>query len=861
MKKILPIAALVALVGCTAISAQEVGGYPNAQALNGSERILADQNAATVNITPAQIATFLQQSGILLPTFVNGYILSNNGTGLVWVAPNSATVSSVGLTVPPGLSVTGSPITTSGTLAITTALNGVLIGTGTGFSTANAQSIINLWSGTCNSTTFLRADGTCQTGGGSGGGSVTSVALSMPAYFTVTGSPITSAGTLGVTLNSQSANQVLASPNGSAGTPTFRALVSADIPTTLNLLTSATSLASIGTITTGVWNGSIVQPLYGGSGEAGTITGILKGNGTSAYSAAAAVDVTNLWSGTCSSSTYLRGDGSCQSPAGGGSVTSVALSAPSVFSVSGSPITGSGTLALSFATGQTANEFLATPNGSSGAVGLRAIVAADLPGSITSNTTGNAATATALATTPSQCSGSVALGIAASGNANCTATPTLGASGALGSVAFGNATSGTVTLNTVTGALGTVTASLPANTGTLAELNLSQTWSALQTFSSRVFNTTTGAASVAAELWSGSPYAAGTGTTDFPLLYGNSGSAVSTWSTSGTYFGINAPSGFTGNLLDFHVNGGASVAKLDYQGNLTVTSCTGCGGGGGSGTVNNGTAGNLGYYATTGTTISQLPLGDGLATTGGTLNLTYSSRTVSGTTDTLLSSDCANGVVYTSASAVAVTVPQATGSFANCTIDIVSQGAGAVTLTPTTSTINGGSSITMPGGRNVYLWATGGNYLAAGPGVISDVSTTGSPTSGQVAVFSGGATITGQNHLPIQVLSAASGTSITPNCTYDTIQVTVSTGTAFTFNAPGTCTAQNGQRMRVEVRASSSGAPSYTWTTGASGDYAGSTTVALPSTGGGASLMDAFDFEYNSTSSRWMLMAYSVGYP
>lgn len=64
-----------------------------------------------------------------------------------------------------------------------------------------------------------------------------------------------------------------------------------------------------------------------------------------------------------------------------------------------------------------------------------------------------------------------------------TATPTLGASGTIGTIAFGNATSGTVTLGTVTGALGSVTASLPANTGTIAEINLAQTFSAVQTIS------------------------------------------------------------------------------------------------------------------------------------------------------------------------------------------------------------------------------------------------------------------------------------------------------------------------------------------------------------------------------------------
>ena len=64
-----------------------------------------------------------------------------------------------------------------------------------------------------------------------GGGTVQSVALSLPAIFTVTGSPVTTSGTLTATLASQTANTVWAAPNGAAGSPTFRALVAADIPT------------------------------------------------------------------------------------------------------------------------------------------------------------------------------------------------------------------------------------------------------------------------------------------------------------------------------------------------------------------------------------------------------------------------------------------------------------------------------------------------------------------------------------------------------------------------------------------------------------------------------------------------------
>lgn len=78
-------------------------------------------------------------------------------------------------------------------------------------------------------------------------------------------------------------------------------------------------------------------------------------------------------------------------------------------------------------------------------------------------------------------------------------------------------------------------------------------------------------ASQSSETLLGAPYAAGTATTNFPLLYvDTTGSTVpSTLSTAGTYIGINTASAFAGNLLDAHINGGASVFSLNYQGNLT----------------------------------------------------------------------------------------------------------------------------------------------------------------------------------------------------------------------------------------------------------------------------------------------------
>lgn len=62
-------------------------------------------------------------------------------------------------------------------------------------------------------------------------GTVTSVGLSLPSFITVSNSPVTGTGTLTGTLASQTANTVFIAPDGAAGSPTFRALLAADIPT------------------------------------------------------------------------------------------------------------------------------------------------------------------------------------------------------------------------------------------------------------------------------------------------------------------------------------------------------------------------------------------------------------------------------------------------------------------------------------------------------------------------------------------------------------------------------------------------------------------------------------------------------
>lgn len=67
-----------------------------------------------------------------------------------------------------------------------------------------------------------------------GTGTVTSVALAAPAEFAVSGSPVTTAGTLTLDWENVPANAVLSGPTtGADATPSFRLLVSNDIPTGL----------------------------------------------------------------------------------------------------------------------------------------------------------------------------------------------------------------------------------------------------------------------------------------------------------------------------------------------------------------------------------------------------------------------------------------------------------------------------------------------------------------------------------------------------------------------------------------------------------------------------------------------------
>jgi len=172
----------------------------------------------------AQVLAMLQQgSNVTLTPGGSGatqtLTISASGTG----GGGSGTVTSVqasgGST---GLTFSGGPVTTFGTLTLGGTL--AIANGGTGATTAEAA----------------RA----ALGAGTGNGTVTSVGLSLPAIFSVSGSPVTGSGTLSATLASQTLGLVWASPADGDGAPVFRALVQSDIPvlSASKLVLSANSL-------------------------------------------------------------------------------------------------------------------------------------------------------------------------------------------------------------------------------------------------------------------------------------------------------------------------------------------------------------------------------------------------------------------------------------------------------------------------------------------------------------------------------------------------------------------------------------------------------------------------------------------
>lgn len=157
----------------------------------------------------------------------------------------------------------------------------------------------------------------------------------------------------------------------------------------------------------------------------------------------------------------------------------------------------------------------------------------------------------------------------------------------------------------------------------------------------------------------------------------------------------------------------------------------------------------------------------GTITTSGTISATALINAQTGTSYTILSTDAAKLVTFSNGASVAVTLPQATGSFTTgFAFGVQNKGAGTVTITPTTSTINGAASLAVPTDRGCWITSDGTNWqvdsctaLVTGGGSGCTVAGTAGQAvynNGTTGCLSSAATFTSGGALTLPQAGAAS---------------------------------------------------------------------------------------------------------
>jgi hypothetical protein len=258
----------------------------------------------------------------------------------------------------------------------------------------------------------------------------------------------------------------------------------------------------------------------------------------------------------------------------------------------------------------------------------------------------------------------------------------------------------------------------------------------------------------------------------------------------------------------------------------------GPGGGGGGGGSLTGTSGAIPYFNSSGAAVSsplltqyQLLLGGGAGAAPAAIGSLGSTTTVlhgnasgaptwgqvnlatdvtgalptainaqTGTSYTVLASDQGKLVTFSNASAVAASLPQATGSFAaGFCWSPQNKGPGTVTITPTNSTINGVSTLALTINQGVTICSDGANWQLGNAGLGGSGAAPGG-SNGQ---------------LQYDNSSAFGGFTLGGDCTFSVPNITCTklNGVAVTLGGPLTTTGASTPTLAFAA----SGSPTYTF--------------------------------------------------